>query len=70
MAESYPIIEVDPEWVGPEDMGSKQKFWYRRADEQEPAWLFKYPQANTGQHWAEKIAAEIAQAPGRRARQG
>lgn len=64
MAESYPIIEVDPEWVGPEDMGSKQKFWYRRADEQEPAWLFKYPQANTGQHWAEKIAAEIAQALG------
>ena len=64
MAESYPIIEVDPEWVGSEDMGSKQKFWYRRTDQQEPAWLFKYPQANTGQHWAEKIAAEIAQALG------
>ena len=23
-------------------------------------WLFKFPQPNTGQHWAEKIAAEIA----------
>lgn len=23
-------------------------------------WLFKYPQASTGQHWAEKIAAEVA----------
>ncbi len=41
-------------------MGSKQKFWFR-----EPGgggdWLFKYPQMNTGQHWAEKIAAEIAE---------
>ena len=23
-------------------------------------WLFKYPQPGTGQHWAEKIAAEVA----------
>ena len=23
-------------------------------------WLFKYPQVDTGQHWAEKIAAEVA----------
>ena len=43
----------------PEDMGSKSKFWYR-GPEHETDWLFKYPQANTGQHWAEKIAAEIA----------
>ena len=41
-------------------MGSKKKFWYRRGPEHETDWLFKYPQANTGQHWAEKIAAEIA----------
>ena len=40
-------------------MGSKPKFWYRPSD-QEVQWLFKYPQAATGQHWAEKIAAEIA----------
>ena len=64
MAQSYPVFDVDPEWVGPEDMGSKQKFWYRKATDQEPAWLFKYPQSNTGQHWAEKIAAEIADALG------
>ncbi|WP_420633701.1 HipA domain-containing protein [Candidatus Palauibacter sp.] len=62
MPESYPVVEVDPEWVGPEGMGTKQKFWYRKADDQGPAWLFKYPQPNTGQHWAEKIAAEIAHA--------
>ena len=58
--ELYPIIEVQSEWVlEPEAMGSKEKFWYRPAEEGAD-WLFKYPQANTGQHWAEKIAAEVA----------
>ena len=65
MLESYSVVQVDPEWVGrPEEMGTKQKFWYRRADDEGPAWLFKYPQRNTGQHWAEKIAAEIGRALG------
>ena len=45
-------------------MGSKTKFWYRHPGEQENHWLFKYPQPNTGQHWAEKIAAEIARLMG------
>jgi hypothetical protein len=47
----------------PEALGTKQKFWYRQSDK-EPRWLFKYPQQNTGQHWAEKIAAEIADSMG------
>jgi hypothetical protein len=56
----YPIVTIQPEWIlEDEAMGSKQKFWFRdsrhRAD-----WLFKYPQTNTGQHWAEKIAEQIA----------
>jgi hypothetical protein len=56
----YPIIQIKPEWVlEQEALGSKEKFWYREADEK-PRWLFKYPEPNTGQHWAEKIAAEIA----------
>lgn len=42
-------------------MGSKPKFWYREPSGQSD-WLFKYPQAGTGQHWAEKIAAEVARA--------
>jgi HipA-like C-terminal domain len=55
----YPIISVKPEWVlEPEAMGSKTKFWYRAENGSD--WLFKYPQAGTGQHWAEKIAAEAA----------
>ena len=44
----------------PEAMGSKQKFWYRAPGEHQGRWLFKCPQDNTGQHWAEKIAAEIS----------
>ena len=60
MPEPYPIVEVLPEWVlGPEEMGSKKKFWYYNPDG-ETAWLFKHPQGNTGQHWAEKISAEVA----------
>jgi len=59
-ADPYPVIEIHPEWVlEPEAMGSKTKFWYR-PDDESPNWLFKFSQANTGQHWAEKAAAEIA----------
>jgi len=59
----YRIIEVKPEWIAnPEDMGTKDKFWYRSGEETE--WLFKYPRPNTGEHWAEKVAAEIASAAG------
>lgn len=60
MADPYRIIEVKPEWViDREDMGTKTKFWYRDPDE-DANWLFKYPRPNTGEHWAEKIAAEVA----------
>lgn len=48
-------------------MGSKKKFWYRYSAEgqvaskvEESMWLFKFPQPGTGQHWAEKIAAQVA----------
>ena len=60
MLEPYPIMEVSFEWaLDDEDMGTKRKFWYewRSPDEK---WLFKYPRPDTGEHWAEKIAAEIA----------
>ncbi len=58
----FPILAIQPKWVFEDEaMGSKQKFWYREPDTASP-WLFKYPQDNTGQHWSEKIAAEIADA--------
>jgi hypothetical protein len=60
MPERFKVTKVEPEWVlEPEALGTKEKFWYRRTNKSR-RWLFKYPQANTGQHWAEKIAAEIA----------
>ena len=44
-------------------MGSKPKFWCRES-RKASNWLFKFPQAGSGQHWAEKIAAEVANAIG------
>jgi len=56
----YPVLTVDPEWVlHPEEMGSKEKFWYR-SPEGQTDWLFKFPQSQTGQHWAEKLAEQAA----------
>ena len=61
MAAEYPIEEVDPQWeTKPEEMGSKEKFWFRKPDGSD--WLFKFPKENTGEHWAEKIACKIARA--------
>ena len=63
MGEEYPIIRIEPDWVGqPEEMGSKQKFWYRHPGAHEPAWLFKIPRPGTGEHWAEKLAEQVAAA--------
>ena len=62
MGSEYPVMEVHPHWATkPEQMGSKDKFWYRDPDDpNECDWLFKYPTEHTGQHWAEKVAYEIA----------
>lgn len=61
MSDPYPIREVRPEWVLlPEEMGSKTKLWYSPQEDQEAHWLFKHPREGTGEHWAEKIAAEVA----------
>jgi hypothetical protein len=57
MSEPYPIIQIRAEDVeDAEQMGTKPKFWFRRDRER---WLFKEPRGNTGEHWAEKVAAEI-----------
>ncbi|MDR3228032.1 MAG: HipA domain-containing protein [Puniceicoccales bacterium] len=64
--ELYPITHIKLEWVlGREAMGSKKKFWYRENNDADQ-WLFKYLQKNehtgelAGQHWAEKIAEQVA----------
>lgn len=52
-----------PEWAPAiETLGSKRKFWFTMpASGGGSDWLFKYPaRADSGEHWAEKIAAEVA----------
>lgn len=57
----FEVKKVSQEWLlDPEEMGSKEKFWYQRPGDNESSWLFKYPRKDTGEHWAEKIAAEVA----------
>ena len=64
MPESFPIHRIAPDDVSyEEDMGTKDKFWCR-VDGDERLWLFKHPRENTGEHWAELIAAELGQALG------
>ena len=41
-----------------ESKGSRRKFWISIEDEPN-TWLLKYPRSNTGEHWAEKVAAEV-----------
>jgi len=54
----YPVIDVSSvarHLIEP--MGTKRKFWFTGADG--VRWLFKYSRRQTGEHWSEKIAAEI-----------
>jgi hypothetical protein len=62
MSTHFSIVQIAPEWVLEEEqMGTKDKFWFRQPDDpEERDWLFKIPTAGTGQHWAEKVAWEIA----------
>lgn len=59
VSDPYPVAMIEPIWAREqEDMGSKPKFWY--SDDSDRRWLFKIPRRGTGEHWAEKIAAEVA----------
>jgi hypothetical protein len=55
---AYPVLEVDPATlIGDEQLGTKPKFWFLRDGHE---WLFKEARSNTGEDWAEKVAAEVA----------
>ena len=58
---SYPVLQVPESGIDPEDeperLGSKRKFWFRREDG--VRCLFKFPRQDCGEHWAEKVAAEV-----------
>lgn len=57
---TFQIIEIDEDEIdAQEQLGSKQKFWCQISGS-DSQWLFKFSQEHTGQHWSEKVAAEIA----------
>ncbi len=61
MLDPYPISKVEPKWrIEQEPTGTREKFWYQLPGATERQWLFKYPREKTGEHWAEKIASEVA----------
>lgn len=54
----YPIVDIPPEArEDTEQLGSKPKFWVTLDKHR---WLFKEARPNTGEDWAEKVAAELA----------
>lgn len=56
----FPVVGVPEEAAEfSEQMGTKFKFWYQ--DEKMGLALFKEGRPGTGENWAEKIAAELAQ---------
>ena len=69
---SYPVIEINPEWVVEQEwLGTKNKYWVRIRDHKslkDNLWLFKYPKGRdennpediTGMHWSEKITYELS----------
>lgn len=59
----FPIIDVTAwERLNTEQMGTKPKFWC--LDESGIEFLFKESRSHAGEHWSEKVAAEIAGALG------
>lgn len=58
------VMNINPEEIDQQEaLGSKEKFWCYIGGS-DSKWLFKFSQEHTGQHWSEKIAAEIAEALG------
>ena len=61
---TFPVVELQTAWLlNVEQMGSKSKRWVRLPHDPQ-LWLFKFSResagAISGEHWAEKIAAEVA----------
>ena len=56
---TFPVIEVSSASIErPEQLGSKEKFWFRGEDGDR--FLFKKAREHTGEAFSEKVAAEIA----------
>ena len=53
----YFVVPVSSPARQMENRGSRRKFWVLGQDG-ETEWLLKFPRPGTGEHWAEKVAAE------------
>ena len=58
MTETYKIVDIQEDMDNPEDLGTKEKFWYRYNNQK---WLFKKSRPLTGEHWSEKVAEQLCQ---------
>lgn len=55
----FPIVKIDSDASDfPEQLGTKEKYWLRIDNQRH---LFKIGRPGTGENWAEKIAAELAE---------
>ncbi len=60
MSDQFPIFDVPMDAAEAEEaMGTKFKFWFQHPELGNC--LFKQARSNTGEDWAEKVAAELAQ---------
>ena len=56
--EHYPVVSVLLPAEAPELIGGREKYWIA-GHTGSNLWLLKFPRPGTGEHWAEKVAAEI-----------
>ena len=56
--ERYPVVPVRLPAEAPELIGGRQKYWIT-GHTGSNLWLLKFPRLGTGEHWAEKVTAEI-----------
>ena len=54
----YKVVEIPETLDAPENRGARPKYWVR-IGEGAGRWLLKIPRPGTGEHWAEKITAEV-----------
>ncbi len=54
----FPVIPIGRPSGEIENRGARRKFWVTLGDDGSE-WLLKFPRPDTGEHWAEKVAAEI-----------
>lgn len=55
----YDIYNIEFNAEDIEQLGTKEKFWFRFSSDDSRRWLFKFSRKNTGEHWSEKAAEQL-----------